>query len=566
MVLVYAFRTRLLHFVLPDTDSGEDRKKRGRTDKRYYKLCPIAGCKSKPQKKLSQHLDYKHPELKGRKTEFLRMARRVPRKATPVALRKGQPTLFELVSKSDDCRSEGVEDSTVAEGSDVHEGEPKVAEGTRHFPRYNMKHPTLIQFERYLTGVDGGCRNTKTASEMAVDVSKFLLYACGSSSPSPSWDRLTDRDQLLGFLDKLKRASVGPEGQLTKLDAICNALNFLKVVILNGDSASPLYSRASHTLEIIRGWKGTLRKDKRRLRKRRLQELSCQSLSLSEVSALLECKKVWIDFDSVCTRASRQEVLPVSALDGCSIAVAASILYKNWQRPGAVANATLQEFRECKLVQKDETTPLYVVSVREHKTALEGYAKLVLDGTDHCRIIQYKATVRKLQDSDGKSPQLFLLSGGRPLTHLSSRIQSFGKRYNLNLPTAAKVRKIGATAVAQNLGNTPEAHLVTRQLAHSSQTECQYYQAIIGDKHAAQAFQSMGRLCKEAAAGGTVSKPLASPRTPSQRKGFTTAESETVSDYFEGNVVEGKTPSLTECKEFLRLHPINRTPECSRQG
>ena len=44
-------------------------------------------------------------------------------------------------------------------------------------------------------------------------------------------DRLTDWDQLIGFVGKIKRAGVGPEGQLGKLDALINALKYYKTHI-----------------------------------------------------------------------------------------------------------------------------------------------------------------------------------------------------------------------------------------------------------------------------------------------------------------------------------------------
>ena len=39
----------------------------------------------------------------------------------------------------------------------------------------------------------------------------------------------------------------------------------------------------------------------------------------------------------------RGEEVPVKSLDQAAVVVAASLLYKNWQRPGEVVNATLDE-------------------------------------------------------------------------------------------------------------------------------------------------------------------------------------------------------------------------------
>ena len=61
------------------------------------------------------------------------------------------------------------------------------------------------------------------------------------------------------FTGKLKRSKVAPEGQLSKPDALSAALKFLKVNIL-ADASHPLYLKASHTEQVLAGWKNTLRK------------------------------------------------------------------------------------------------------------------------------------------------------------------------------------------------------------------------------------------------------------------------------------------------------------------
>ena len=153
--------------------------------------------------------------------------------------------------------------------------------GTRHYERYDMNHPTLLDFQAYLTGVDGGARGEKTAAEMAVDVSKFLYYASGSSSPSPSWQRLTNRYPLLGYLEKLKCSSVGPEGRLGKLDARCCIERFLKVEVLREMMRRVMFPKHAGSYKRLES------DPPKNLCKRRLQELSCQDLSLDALRGLV---------------------------------------------------------------------------------------------------------------------------------------------------------------------------------------------------------------------------------------------------------------------------------------
>ena len=73
-------------------------------------------------------------------------------------------------------------------------------------------------------------------------------------------------------------------------------------------------------------------------------------------------------------------------------------------------------------------------------------------------------------------------------------IGAIGQRYNIILPKATKVRKVGATSVALNVGAGGIATLVKCQLSHTAVTDEKYYQAIVGNKHSAEAFSTMEAL------------------------------------------------------------------------
>ena len=334
--------------------------------------------------------------------------------------------------------------------------------GTRYFPRFDVGDPTFVRFERYLCGIDGGSRSEKLARKMKMDVSKFLRYACGPSGAN--WERLLDRDQLAGYVEKLKRASVGPEGQLSKLDALCAALRFVKVVVIR-DAYNPMYAQATGTIELISVWKTTLRRQKSILREKRLSELSSETLSRAEITSLLDCNPLWVHFDETCKAAEcNTPALTTAKLDQASVVLAGSLLYKNWQRPGAIVNATLTEFENANVVRTGDET-VFVMKVVDHKTGSKGTANVVVEKTDHARIALYIDTVRKVQNT-GNSSLLFLLTGGRRVGNLS---KALGRLYGLTLPIASRVRKIGATSVALHL-DEKDPRLVTRQMSHSVAT------------------------------------------------------------------------------------------------
>ena len=123
-------------------------------------------------------------------------------------------------------------------------------------------------------------------------------------SPRLGIDLLTDRDQSIRFMEKLKRAGVGPEGQLGKLDAVSNTLKYYKTQLLK-DATSTKQVKADLILTTVQGWKATLRKDKRKVRAKYIEETPNEGLSFDEVNQLVECSQMWEEFDDICCEGRR---------------------------------------------------------------------------------------------------------------------------------------------------------------------------------------------------------------------------------------------------------------------
>ena len=119
--------------------------------------------------------------------------------------------------------------------------------------------------------------------------------------------------------------------------------------------------------------------------------------------------------------------------------------------------------------------------------------------------------------------------------------------------------------MALRLGDSAQAHLVTRQMSHS---DSQYYQAIVGDRHAASAYDSMKKLRKEGAdkqvLSGDSPAPAAQESSVQPRKPFSPEETRLVRDFFEGNLVKKQSVSLSECKAFPKQKSTSKIAK--RQG
>ena len=83
---------------------------------------------------------------------------------------------------------------------------------------------------------------------------------------------------------------------------------------------------------------------------------------------------MWTKFNTTVRNVREGKDVSDSNLKLAMGAVALSILYKSWQRPGVVANLSVSEFEAA--VKVEDT---FCISVREHKTGLLGPARLLAD-------------------------------------------------------------------------------------------------------------------------------------------------------------------------------------------
>ena len=133
---------------LPKKSKGKEPKSKPKSKRRIWmKICPIEGCRSKPQVKLSNHFDEKHKNLTPQQRyDYLNSAKVIPRKEgnRPVLrASRGQRTLKQFIKPPTPATSEE---------EDV---PPPAGVGTRGFPSYPLTEPSFVTFQKFLTNVDG---------------------------------------------------------------------------------------------------------------------------------------------------------------------------------------------------------------------------------------------------------------------------------------------------------------------------------------------------------------------------------------------------------------------------
>ena len=172
-------------------------------------------------------------------------------------------------------------------------------------------------------------------------------------------------------------------------------------------------------------------------------------------------------------------------------AVKTKLAYLSWQRPGAVTNATLQEFTTANQVSDDADEPYWVMRVARHKTAREGPANITLTKPDHTLVGKYIKYVRPL--CNPTSEYIFTGLQGQPITDLNRYIQWLGAQYNISTPTCTTLLKVAATEAALKCDD-PTRKRITSQMSHSEPVHTKHYEKLTGAKEAAKAHQVRQKL------------------------------------------------------------------------
>jgi len=113
------------------------------------------------------------------------------------------------------------------------------------------------------------------------------------------------------------------------------------------------------------------------------------------------------------------------------------LAYRSWQRPGAVTNATLEEFAGMKEV-RGSGEAVHVMSVSRHKTAWEGPALITatISANNKKLLNWYVKHVRSRCDPYGQVRALFVAISGEPISNMNQHLQWAAVHYKIRVPVA----------------------------------------------------------------------------------------------------------------------------------
>lgn len=252
----------------------------------------------------------------------------------------------------------------------------------------------------------------------------------------------------------------GVDGLLTKLQRFEMGIKFVKLELLAEDDQAG-YLRCQRATDRYSDWRVSLQPV---LNAQRLERASNSNKPVTELTALVRHTPLWDDVNDVLARAAvpgqsltaEEEKLVVAALMG-------NILQKNFQRPGAAAQATLQEFNSIEKVNEGGEE-VRVMRVARHKAARKGPAYLTMAANDHKMLKKYVKRVRPRLDPAAQLDLLFIRRGPKRVKDVNALLNFLKGKYGLVIGTSTNLRKSGETASFQTL-TVKESELVSRHMS-----------------------------------------------------------------------------------------------------
>ncbi len=216
-------------------------------------------------------------------------------------------------------------------------------------------------------------------------------------------------------------------------------------------------------------------------------------------------------------------------------------------RPGAVCNATIDEFKNAHHTERGIT----VIKVHKHKTGKFGTAKLTMDAKLSSQLNEYVLWIRPLAVGGGEDPgTLFVLPGSKPILKWSNLESMLQEQFGTKIPTSTLARKIGTTCATRQInGDTGTMSLITSQMSHQAAVSRKHYACVAGTEDAATAFQALEKL------RGVESSSSESVPPQTRYKVWTVEEGQKIKCLFKTFIEKNVAPPLHRCSSSIAEFP-----------
>ena len=275
------------------------------------------------------------------------------------------------------------------------------------------------------------------------------------------------------------------------------------------------------------------------------------------------------------SRAATGSTLNSSDLRLALSVVIISLLYRLWQRPSAVSEATIAEFEAAQRISDDEMgKSCWIMTVARHKTAWEGPANITMTAEDYRLTCQYVRHIWPKCNPTASNLLVGLL--GKPIKQPDKNIKWLGKKYGVQTHCCTDLRQVGGTETRLRC-DEPTVQLISHQMSHSHPVHFKHYEKLGDQMKAVAALRVWQRLAFGSDNSSNDSEPLpkqkchtvekiaslsAGKKPLSQaRVAYTPAEEEVIRRYFAKNIRDCRSAKIMQCRDFLFANPMQCTPK-----
>lgn len=387
-------------------------------------------------------------------------------------------------------------------------------------------------FTSYLMAAEA--KDKDVATRISDDATKFFNNVTHSSTSSYV-DVILNTSCLMEYINMLQQQNLAPSTIIDKLRNLRLVIDYIGCK----ENATMTDKELGCKCEVVQKW---LQKRSKALRKDlRMQKFANAIKGEQDVQNADDPTKFIIDADVQneifrILAKSETEVISKNEHNTVIAYLAATIIYKNSQRPGVIENMSIEEF-ECRKIERKNRI---LIRVLRHKTASStGPANIIIN--KHCEDVmsQYYNSIRLKISAQNKelASRFFLTNTGTTFRKVSELIQKVAETFGIKMPTASLHRKVMATT-AHSDDTMPESKMraLNKHMSHSASTSEKYYQ-LPGAKTAVEMYDTIKKLTK--------------------RKFFTHREDEILTK--EWPLQKGTTPKLQLCRKIVEHYGIERT-------
>ena len=225
----------------------------------------------------------------------------------------------------------------------------KIVEGTTaSYTYFHLdKTRSIRMFVSYLMSLDGGKRSESIARQYASNLSKYLYFA--SQCANVKWKAIVDREKIDSYLEKLTSDGICVSGRTDKLASIRHGIQYCLLVGIGGQSLKCDLIEMDNRLK---NWMKVMRRMRNGEQMRREEELSESPPDITSVSIVMSDSIIGI-FVGLVHPATKGESISISDEETLVSYLLAVLMYGNAQRPAAVLNADIEDYRKRKTVTNE---------------------------------------------------------------------------------------------------------------------------------------------------------------------------------------------------------------------